>query len=181
MVVIYIKYIDKTILIYFYIVLSYHMVSDRIDFELPDSVKSQMFTIRSKCTKVFHILRKGYAEAVYQRALGVEFQNDGIPYDMEVSIPVEYQGHEIGVIRADIILRGEIPVIIETKATYYPLRQEERWQLIRYMRQKKIEYGVLVNFPQIQGITQPFFDVIVEDNDEFYNVDLDDGTGVLVG
>jgi GxxExxY protein len=99
---------------------------------------------------------------------------------MEVNIPIAYRGHEIGVIRADIILRGDPPIIIETKATYYPLRQEERWQLIRYMRQKHIEYGVLVNFPQIQGVTKPFLDVIVEYNDEFYNVDLDSGLAVLI-
>jgi|1048.fasta_scaffold81251_2 GxxExxY protein len=156
------------------------MSNQQIEFELPDSIKSQMFTIRSKCSQVFTTLRKGYAESIYQRALGVEFQIDHIPHDMEVNIPIAYRGHEIGVIRADIILRGDPPIIIETKATYYPLRQEERWQLIRYMRQKHIEYGVLVNFPQIQGVTKPFLDVIVEYNDEFYNVDLDSGFAVLI-
>lgn len=155
-------------------------LTPRVEFELPDSVKSQLLIVRSKCAQVFSILRKGYAEAIYQRALAVEFQNEHMPHDLEVNIPIAYKGHEIGVIRADIILRGESPIIIETKATYYPLRIEERWQLVRYMRQKGIEYGVLVNFPQIAGVDKPFFNVLVEHEGEYYTLDLDTGFGWLI-
>lgn len=156
------------------------MTATTIEFDLPDSVKSLLFTIRGKCTEVFNILQKGYAESIYQRALGVEFQEEHIAYDLEVNMPIQYKGHEIGVIRADIVIRGSCPLIIETKATYYPIRPEDRWQLIRYLRQKKMDYGILVNFPQIIGISSPFFEVLIEHEGQFYNVDLDDSIGVLI-
>jgi GxxExxY protein len=144
-----------------------------MELEMDDIGKALCLTLRSKLCEVYAGLGKGYPECVYQKALGVEFQDLHIPYDMEVTMSIPYKNHVVGQVRADIILRGSPQVVIETKATAQPIKPEERWQLARYMKILDIQIGILVNFPQIANTTEPQIEflLLLENVVYLYNPD----------
>jgi GxxExxY protein len=158
------------------------MTSQRIfTFMLEDAPKALLLTLRNRINEVFTILGKGYSESVYQRALCVEIQQAHLPFDLEVTMGVPYKGHVVGQVRADIIIRGEHPVVIETKATGSALKVEERWQLSRYLKIQDIVFGILVNFPQNATATgaQIEFLIYMEDDIYIYNPDTNEGTKMV--
>jgi GxxExxY protein len=147
---------------------------------IEDSAKSLLLTIREKANEVFRVLGKGYSEAVYQRALTVEFQSVGVPHDLEVTMSVPYKGHVVGQVRSDIILRGRMPVIIETKATAAALKPEERWQLSRYLKLQDIYLGALINFTQVGTATAPQVEFFLYTDNEFYIYNVDTGLSTVM-
>lgn len=149
-------------------------------FMIEDSARALLLTIRQKAADAYSILGKGYSEAVYQRALCVEFQTSGIRHDLEVTMSVPYKGHVVGQVRSDIILRGDIPVVIETKATAASLKPEERWQLSRYMKILDIPLGALINFTQVGNATQPQVEFLLMENGEIYQYNVDTSQGTLM-
>jgi GxxExxY protein len=149
-------------------------------FMIDDSAKALLLTIRQKANEAYSVLGKGYSEAVYQRALCVEFQQGNIRHDLEVTMSVPYKGHVVGQVRSDIILRGDTPVVIETKATAAALKPEERWQLSRYMKILDISLGALINFTQVGNAQQPQIEFFVVDNGEIYQYNVDTSQGVLL-
>ena len=151
------------------------MAKAKYEMEMDDSGKSMCLRLRQMMREVYATLGKGYPEGVYQRALGVELQEQKIPYDMEVTMSIPYKHHVIDQVRADIILRGSIPVVIETKATAYALKMEERWQISRYMKILNIPLGVLVNFTQSNSQEFPQIEFIVNSEQEIFLYDLDTG------
>ncbi len=144
-----------------------------LKFMIEDSARALLLTIRQKANEAYSVLGKGYSEAVYQRALCVEFQTAAIPHDLEVTMSVPYKGHVVGQVRSDIILRGATPVVIETKATAAALKPEERWQLSRYMKILDISLGALINFTQIGNASQPQVEFFLLENNEVYQYNVD--------
>ncbi len=151
---------------------------DSVTIMLSDEAKSILHGLRTKIREVYTVLQKGYPENVYQKALCIELQNSGLKYDLEATMSVLYKEHIVGQIRADIIVRGETSVVIETKATAGNIKPEERWQLSRYMKIQDISLGILVNFPQIVGANSPQIEFLIKD-DEYgiFVYDLDANTG----
>jgi GxxExxY protein len=146
-----------------------------VELEMDEAGNVLCLKIRNKLREVYTGLGKGYPECVYQKAFGVELQELHIPYDMEVTMSIPYKQHVVGQVRADIILRGSPEVVIETKATAHPIKPEELWQLVRYMKILNIQIGVLVNFPQIASANEPQIQFFVLDQDEIYVYDPDTG------
>jgi GxxExxY protein len=149
-------------------------------FMIEDSARALLLTIRQKATEVYSVLGKGYSEAVYQRALGVEFQTIHLPFDSEVTMGVPYKGHTVGQVRADILVRGDHSVIIETKATAASLKPEERWQLSRYLKIQDVALGALINFPQVASAKEPQVEFYIIEADQFYHYNVDTGSASLV-
>ena len=146
------------------------------ELEMDDSGKSMCLRLRSMIRHVYATLGKGYPEGVYQRALCVELQEHNIPYDMEVTMGIPYKNHIVGQVRADIILRGAVPVVIETKSTASQLKTEERWQTSRYMKILNISLGVLVNFVQSSQSDFPQTEFLVLSDNEVLLYDIDTNT-----
>jgi GxxExxY protein len=151
-----------------------------IELMIEDTAKSLLVTIKEKANEVYRLLGRGYSESVYQRALSVEFQTVGIPHDLEVTMSVPYKGHVVGQVRSDIILRGRIPVIIETKATAAALKPEERWQLSRYLKLQEIYLGALINFSQVGTATAPQVEFFLYTDNEFYIYNLETGLSTVM-
>ena len=147
---------------------------------IEDTVKSLFANIKEKANEVYRTLGRGYSEAVYQRALSVEFQSLGIPHDLEVTMSVPYKGHVVGQVRSDIILRGATPLILETKATAAALKPEERWQLSRYLKLQDIPFGALINFSQIGTANAAQVEFFVYSNNEFYIYNIETGLSTIM-
>lgn len=150
---------------------------EQFQIDMNDTSKALLVKLRKIICEVFTVLGKGFPECVYQKALGVELQALCLSYDMEVTMSIPYKQHVVGQVRADIIIRGDIPVVIETKATAASLKVEERWQLSRYLRILDIPLGILVNFPQAATANEPQIEFLILDGNEILQYDLDTGIG----
>lgn len=102
-------------------------------------------------------LGKGHTESVYHRALITAMNKAGVPHRSEVSCPIWFMGECIGVGRADMVLEN---VVIEIKANKLPPKETSA-QLQKYLvslsqAEKKIYYGMVVNFNQKTGVVDIF-------------------------
>lgn len=89
-------------------------------------------------------LGPGLLESIYQEALAVEFQLQGIQFQKELELPVSYKGYPLGSrYRLDFIVSSEI--IIELKAVENTLPIHHA-QLLTYMKLTNKPKGLLINF-----------------------------------
>ena len=100
--------------------------------------------ILNACMEVHKELGNGFLEAVYQEALSIEFENQGIPYEREKLLPVTYKGKQLNKeYYADFVCYGKI--IVELKAVAI-VSAAHKAQVINYLRASKNQIGLLVNF-----------------------------------
>lgn len=98
--------------------------------------------------KIFEKLGPGYSERIYHNAFEVELRLAGIQYETEKILPVIYEGHTVGNLRADLVVAGR--TIVELKSTT-KLKDEFRNQVRNYIRLTGLDSGYLVNFPCVTG------------------------------
>jgi len=88
-------------------------------------------------------LGPGFLESLYESALLIELQKQGLHAASQKEIRVFYDGCEIGVHRLDIVVEDK--VIIELKAVV-ELDQCHKAQLLSYLKASNIKIGLLLNF-----------------------------------
>lgn len=88
-------------------------------------------------------LAAGFLESVYQKALMIELNENGLYAETEVPINVYYKDKVVGEFRADIIV--EKAIIIEIKAIQN-LSHIHETQLVNYLSATHIDNGLLINF-----------------------------------
>jgi GxxExxY protein len=93
--------------------------------------------------KVHRELGNGFQEVLYQRALEVEFKDQGILFEREKEMDVYYSGELIGQRRADFLVEGVI--IVELKAVS-EINADHWSQVLNYLKAYKMEVGLLINF-----------------------------------
>ena len=93
---------------------------------------------------VHSILGCGFLEPVYQEALELEFKQQAIPYNREVSININYRETLLEKsYRADFVCFDKI--IVELKAVS-ELTAIHEAQLMNYLKASKHRIGLLINF-----------------------------------
>ena len=92
---------------------------------------------------VYSSLGPGHSESVYHNAMEVGLRTHGIPYETERIIPIEYFGHVIGNLRADLII--DKTMIVELKSVR-SLNDAARLQAQQYLRLLNIPKAILINF-----------------------------------
>ncbi len=105
--------------------------------------------------KVYNTLGYGFLERVYEAALYIELTNMGFEVEKQKPIKVYYEGDEIGVYYADLII--ENLVILELKAVEN-FAEEHTIQLINYLKATEIEVGLLLNFGKKPEFRRKAFD-----------------------
>lgn len=93
--------------------------------------------------EVHNVLRYGFLEKVYQRAMQVELIRRGSRAEMERRIPVSYKGALVGEYLADLWV-DEV-VIVELKVAKAYQREDEA-QLLNELKATGVKVGLLVNF-----------------------------------
>jgi len=93
--------------------------------------------------RVYNTLGYGFLEKVYERAMLIELQHEGLICIAQQSIRVFYEEEEVGQYCADILVENK--VILELKAAE-SLCEEHEAQLLNYLRATDIEVGLLLNF-----------------------------------
>lgn len=108
--------------------------------------KDEAYKIVRAMMSVHNELGCGFLEAIYQEALEMEFQLQGIPYEREKELEVRYKGNVIGKkYKADFICYNKI--IVELKAVDKIL-PEFKAQTLNYMKMSNSKLGILANFGQ---------------------------------
>ena len=87
----------------------------------------------------------GFLEKVYENALIVSLENNGVTAVPQKSIDVRYRGVPVGSYFADILVENR--VILEIKATE-GFRDEHVAQILNYLRATGMPLGLLLNFGQ---------------------------------
>lgn len=96
------------------------------------------------CAMVVHSeLGNGFQEVIYQRALEIEMNIQGIDFSREYEMPVYYKQRQIGTRRVDFLAEGKIA--LELKAII-ELQDVHLAQAINYLEAYDLEVGLLINF-----------------------------------
>jgi GxxExxY protein len=88
-------------------------------------------------------LGNGFQEVVYQRALSIELNMQGIEHIREQEMPLQYKGYDVGTRRVDFFVEGK--VMVEIKAIE-KLEDVHKAQAINYCEAYNIADGLLINF-----------------------------------
>jgi len=108
----------------------------------------ETYAIVGAAMEVHRILGPGFSESIYQEALAIEFERQGIPFEKEKSIIVKYKDIELhNTFRADFVCYQDI--IVELKALE-STTLEHRSQVINYLKATGFKLGLLINFGERQ-------------------------------
>lgn len=93
--------------------------------------------------KVYNTLGYGFLEKVYENALKIELENQGLSAVSQMPIRVHYNQKPVGEYVADLCV--EDSVIIEVKAAEN-ISEAYKNQLTNYLKATGIEVGLVLNF-----------------------------------
>jgi len=93
--------------------------------------------------EVHKILGNGFQEVIYQRALEMEMNLQGLKFSREFEMPIFYKNNRIGTRRVDFLVEEVISV--EIKAVIQ-LEDVHLAQAINYLEAYNLEIGLLINF-----------------------------------
>ena len=115
--------------------------------ELP--FKELTHTIIGCAMEVHRVLRPGFQEYIYQRALAIEIRKCGVKFEEEFELPVFYKGDKIGLRRVDFWVEKVIVVEIKAKSEIDNIHLA---QAINYIEASNTSGGLIINFgaPSLQ-------------------------------
>ncbi len=93
--------------------------------------------------KVHSTLGNGFQEVIYQRALAIEMEKQGLSFQRELEMQIYYGDQEIGTRRVDFLVEDK--VMVELKAVT-ALEDVHLAQAINYLEAYGLEVGLLINF-----------------------------------
>ena len=93
--------------------------------------------------KVHSTLGNGFQEVIYQRALEIEMNLEGLKFEREKEMSVMYREYEIGTRRVDFFVEDKI--MVELKALIQ-LEDVHLAQGKNYLEAYNMEVGLLINF-----------------------------------
>ncbi len=92
---------------------------------------------------VHKALGPGFTERIYARALQLELRKHGIPFEVEQSIRVKYDGELLGTHRLDLVVKEAI--VLEFKAVY-EINNFHIAQMLSYLKASEKPLGLIFNF-----------------------------------
>ena len=92
---------------------------------------------------VYNKLGYGFLEKVYERAITIELQKQGLKALQQEKVSVFYDDECVGEYFTDLLV--EDSVIVEIKAAS-SISDEHEAQLLNYLKATTIEVGLLLNF-----------------------------------
>jgi GxxExxY protein len=93
---------------------------------------------------VHNRLGYGYKEEVYERALAADLNAQGIAAQSQFPVDVVDNGNKVAIFYLDLLV--EQAVIVEVKAFSHQLTDDERAQLINYLKATQASVALLFNF-----------------------------------
>jgi GxxExxY protein len=88
-------------------------------------------------------LGPGHLEAIYGRALAIEFAHRGIGFQKEVPVTLAYRGQVVGNGRLDFLVEGCVILELKSIESIGPV---QRAQMLTYLRITHHKLGIILNF-----------------------------------
>ena len=89
------------------------------------------------------VSRTGLLESVYEEAMCIEFELQGVSYQRQLSVPVNYKGRVVGDYRLDLLVEDAVVVELKSVERHDPVFEA---QILTYMRVTGKKVGLLINF-----------------------------------
>jgi len=93
--------------------------------------------------RVHSILGNGFQEVIYQRALAIEMELEGLSFHREMKMSIYFREQNIGTRRVDFFVEDSI--MLELKAVI-KLEDVHLAQAMNYLEAYGTEIGLLINF-----------------------------------
>lgn len=93
--------------------------------------------------QVHRTLGNGFQEVIYQRALAIEFEHEGIVFEREKVMSIFYRDIDIGTRRVDFFVDNKIMVEIKARTE---LDDTHLNQAMNYLEAYQMKIGLLINF-----------------------------------
>lgn len=100
-------------------------------------------TIIGSAMQVHAALGNGFQEVIYQRAIAIEMQWQGLSFEREKDMDIHYRGVQVGTRRVDFLVENS--VMVELKAITI-LEDVHLAQAINYLEAYHLPTGLLINF-----------------------------------
>ena len=88
-------------------------------------------------------LGPGFPEEVYQRAMVIAMTDDGVPFEREFPIELQFREQPVGKFELDFV--ADRKVVLEFKAVS-ALASAHEQQIIAYLAASGLDLGLLINF-----------------------------------
>ncbi|MBN1294834.1 MAG: GxxExxY protein [Candidatus Latescibacteria bacterium] len=113
------------------------------DNKANDTVNKLTHRIIGCAMQVHNSLGNGFQEVIYQRALAIEMNFQGLSFEREKEMPIFYRNEQIGIRRVDFFVENR--VMVELKAIE-KIEDVHKAQAINYLEAFGIADGLLINF-----------------------------------
>lgn len=110
---------------------------------ISDEINALTYRIIGACMEVHRELGPGFPEDYYQRALELELGAQGIGFEPQKALQVNYKGTQVGMSYLDLLVEEKI--IVELKSVRQ-LDDIHRSQVIKYLASSPYQVALLVNF-----------------------------------
>ena len=102
------------------------------------------FRVIEAAMTVHNQIGPGFKEEVYEKALEIELNRLGVAVQRQYPVSVEYQGEQVALLYLDLYVEDQ--VVVEVKALSHLLTNDERAQVINYLKASGALVGLLFNF-----------------------------------
>ena len=108
----------------------------------PEDLAKAGEKVSAACLEVQRQLGPALEPMTYHRALALEMQARGIPFEREARVPISYKDRQIDTRRVDFVVEG---CLVEIKSQS-ALPAEEITRTTNYLKASGYKYALLVNF-----------------------------------
>ncbi len=115
----------------------------RVLSKLDDSTEDLIHRVIGCCITVHRELGPGLLEPIYHRAVGIELEASGIPFEREKRFPVRYRGKPLYVHRLDLVVDNRLMLELKAVERLHPVHQS---QVLSCLRVSKLKVCLLINF-----------------------------------
>jgi GxxExxY protein len=112
-----------------------------------EGIEDLIYRVIGCMIEVHKELGPGFLESVYRRAIAIEFQEQGIEFESEKKIQLQYKKKRVGIHRLDLLVENELVVELKTVET---LHKKHYAQVRSYLTAVGKPVGLLVNFAEFQ-------------------------------
>jgi len=110
---------------------------------MPENLNHLTEAVIGAAIEIHRALGPGLLESVYERAMGIELNERGIPFETQVQVPITYKGQSAGDLRLDLLVDPRLVVELKAIDVLAALHQA---QVLSYLRATNLTLGLLINF-----------------------------------
>ncbi len=108
-----------------------------------DEINKITEKIIGSAIEVHRHLGPGLLEGIYEEAMCVELDIQGVRYQRQIAVPVNYKGRILGDYRLDLLVEDAVVVELKSVERQDPVFEA---QILTYLRVTGKRVGLLINF-----------------------------------